>query len=82
MNVTIKSETDRGALTFAMNLSLNIGLLMLFMKMGTYLLTGSAVIPNDAAESEVHVPAVMSAAYRIGGAVSAGARGVLFCPAN
>ena len=42
MNVTARSETDRKALSFAMNLSLGVGLAMFFMKMGAYLLTGSA----------------------------------------
>jgi cation diffusion facilitator family transporter len=65
MNVTAASEADRKALTFAMNLSLVIGLLMFFMKMGAYLLTGSAAILSDAAESVVHVAAVIFAAYSL-----------------
>lgn len=32
-------ESDRKAMRLAMNLSLGIGLLMLFMKMGAYLLS-------------------------------------------
>lgn len=65
MNITAQSETDRKALSFAMNLSLGIGLLMFVMKMGAYLLTGSAAILSDAAESVVHVAAVIFAAYSL-----------------
>ena len=65
MNVTVQSETDRKALSFAMNLSLGVGLLMFVMKMGAYLLTGSAAILSDAAESVVHVAAVLFAAYSL-----------------
>jgi cation diffusion facilitator family transporter len=65
MNITTKSEADRRALSFAMNLSLVIGLLMFVMKMGAYLLTGSAAILSDAAESVVHVAAVIFAAYSL-----------------
>ena len=46
-----------------MLLSLLIGLLMFVMKIGAYLLTGSAAILSDAAESVVHVAAVGFAAY-------------------
>lgn len=48
-----------------MNLSLAVGLLMFVMKMGAYLLTGSSAILSDAAESVVHVAAVMFAAYSL-----------------
>lgn len=65
MNVTAKSEADRDALRFAMNLSLAVGLLMFVMKVGAYLLTGSAAILSDAAESVVHVAAVFFAAYSL-----------------
>ncbi|MCE9614578.1 MAG: cation diffusion facilitator family transporter [Lentisphaerae bacterium] len=47
----------------AINLSFFIGLLMFCMKVGAYLLTGSAAILSDAAESVVHVAAVTFAAY-------------------
>ena len=60
-----KSDADRKALAFAMNLSLVIGLLMFVMKMSAYLLTGSAAILSDAAESVVHVAAVIFAAYSL-----------------
>jgi cation diffusion facilitator family transporter len=65
MNVSVKSEADRKALSFAMNLSLVVGILMFVMKVGAYLLTGSAAILSDAAESVVHVAAVIFAAYSL-----------------
>ena len=65
MNVAAKTEADRKALSFAMTLSLVIGLLMFVMKVGAYLLTGSAAILSDAAESVVHVAAVCFAAYSL-----------------
>lgn len=65
MNVTAGSEADRKALRFAMTLSLAIGCLMFVMKVGAYLLTGSAAILSDAAESVVHVAAVFFAAYSL-----------------
>jgi len=48
-----------------MTLSLVIGLLMFVMKMSAYLLTGSAAILSDAAESVVHVAAVVFASYSL-----------------
>lgn len=50
---------------FAMTLSLWIGISMLIMKMGAFLLTGSAAILSDAAESVVHVAAVGFAFYSL-----------------
>lgn len=64
MNVAAKTEADRKALSFAMALSLAIGLLMFVMKVGAYLLTGWAAILSDAAEPVVHVAAVIFAAWR------------------
>lgn len=49
----------------AMRLSLWIGFLMLVIKVGAYLLTGSTAILGDAAESVVHVGAVMFAAFSV-----------------
>lgn len=46
-----------------MRLSLAIGFLMLVLKTGAYMLTGSAAILGDAAESVVHVVAVLFAAF-------------------
>ena len=65
MILITKSEVDRKAMSFAMNLSLGVGLLMFVMKLGAYLLTGSAAILSDAAESVVHVAAVIFAAYSL-----------------
>ncbi|MFA5262277.1 MAG: cation diffusion facilitator family transporter [Opitutaceae bacterium] len=62
MSNYIQTAADRKALSFAMTLSLGIGLLMFVMKVGAYLLTGSAAILSDAAESVVHVAAVIFAA--------------------
>ena len=65
MNITARSEADRDSMRFAMNLSLVVGMLMFVMKVGAYLLTGSAAILSDAAESVVHVAAVLFAAYSL-----------------
>ena len=46
-------------------ISLGIGLLMFLSKMGAYLITGSAAIFSDAAESVVHVLATSMALYSI-----------------
>lgn len=48
---------------FSIRLSLTIGILMLVGKMYAYLITNSAAILSDAAESVVHVAAVAFAAY-------------------
>lgn len=48
-----------------MNLSLGIGLVLFVVKVSAYLLTGSAAILSDAAESVVHVAAVFFAAYSL-----------------
>lgn len=50
---------------FAMRLSLSFGLLMLAGKWAAYLLTGSAAILSDAAESVIHVVAVVFAAFSL-----------------
>lgn len=59
------NEQDRRLLRFAMNLSLGIGVLMLLIKFGAYLLTGSAAIFADAVETIVHVFAVAFASYSL-----------------
>lgn len=61
----MKREKDRAALSFGMTLSLLVGVMMLVMKVGAYLLTGSAAILSDAAESVVHVVAVGFAFYSL-----------------
>ena len=65
MNLPANSESDRKALVIAMNLSLVVGLLMFVIKVGAYLLTGSSAILSDAAESVVHVAAVIFASYSL-----------------
>ena len=60
-----RRQADRRALTFAMSLSFVVGLAMLVIKVGAYLLTGSAAILSDAAESVVHVAAVSFAFYSL-----------------
>lgn len=65
MTLAANYEADRKALRFAMTLSLVIGCLMFVMKVSAYLLTGSAAILSDAAESVVHVAAVCFAAYSL-----------------
>lgn len=65
MNVSAQTPADRRALSFAMTLSLVIGMVMFVMKVSAYVLTGSAAILSDAAESVVHVAAVCFAAYSL-----------------
>jgi len=62
------SQRDREELhaaRFAMRLSLGIGVLMLLGKTAAYLMTGSAAILSDFAESVVHVIAVGFAAFSL-----------------
>ena len=60
-----RSQDESGLLRFAMALSLWIGVLMFLIKVSAYLITGSAAILSDAAESVVHVVAVGFAAYSL-----------------
>jgi len=53
------------AARFAMRLSLAVGVLMLLGKTAAYLMTGSAAILSDFAESVVHVVAVAFAAFSL-----------------
>jgi cation diffusion facilitator family transporter len=50
---------------FAMRRSLAFGVLMLVGKMAAYIMTGSAAILSDAAESVIHVVAVAFAAFSL-----------------
>ncbi len=50
---------------FAMRISLIVGVLMLIGKIAAYLMTGSAAILSDAAESVIHVVAVAFAAFSL-----------------
>jgi len=65
MNTPAILDANRKELRFAMRLSLFVGCLMFVIKTGAYLLTGSAAILSDAAESVVHVAAVFFAAYSL-----------------
>jgi cation diffusion facilitator family transporter len=60
-----RDEQELRAARFAMRLSLGIGVLMLLGKTAAYLLTGSAAILSDFAESVVHVIAVAFAAFSL-----------------
>lgn len=55
----------QGIQTLAMGLSVGTGFLLLAVKVFAYLLTGSAAVFSDAAESVVHVVAVGFAAYSL-----------------
>jgi cation diffusion facilitator family transporter len=63
----VRSErtSDYRALRLAMSLSLGVGFAMLLIKVGAFVLTGSAAILSDAAESIVHVAAVSFAFYSL-----------------
>lgn len=56
---------DHKTLNLLMNLSLGTGFFMLFIKMYALWVTGSAAILSDAAESVVHVVAVVFAAWSL-----------------
>jgi len=60
-----KNEQQNHDARFAMRISLIVGVLMLAGKMTAYLLTGSAAIFSDAAESVVHVVAVAFAVFSL-----------------
>jgi cation diffusion facilitator family transporter len=65
MNQTSLSDRDAGERRRAMQLSLAFGIVMLVGKVGAYVLTGSAAILSDAAESVIHVAAVAFAAFSL-----------------
>jgi cation diffusion facilitator family transporter len=56
---------DRRPARRAMAWSLGVGVVMLAIKVGAYVITGSAAILSDAAESVVHVAAVCFAFYSL-----------------
>jgi divalent metal cation (Fe/Co/Zn/Cd) transporter len=60
-----KNEQQNHDARLAMRISLIVGVLMLAGKMTAYLLTGSAAIFSDAAESVVHVVAVAFAVFSL-----------------
>jgi len=59
------SQTNQSAQTLAMNLSVGIGYLLLFLKLYAYSITGSAAVLSDAAESVVHVVAISFARFSL-----------------
>jgi cation diffusion facilitator family transporter len=61
----MNSEQTKSQQFFAIRLSLAVGVLMLVGKWYAYLLTGSAAILSDAAESVVHIVGVAFAAYSV-----------------
>ena len=60
-----RDESELRAMRLAMRLSLTFGVLMLIGKLAAYLMTGSAAILSDAAESVVHAAAVAFAAFSL-----------------
>lgn len=64
-DLTPQSPRQVHDMKLAMKLSFGIGILMFFGKTAAYLITGSAAILSDAAESVVHVAAVGFAAYSL-----------------
>jgi len=64
MERTVNTAEARDA-RLAMRLSLVVGVAMLAGKVGAYVLTGSAAILSDAAESVIHVVAVAFAAFAL-----------------
>jgi cation diffusion facilitator family transporter len=61
MNIT----SDQHDMQRAMKLSVAVGLIMLLIKFTAYFRTGSSAILSDAAESIVHIIAVLFAAYSL-----------------
>jgi cation diffusion facilitator family transporter len=60
-----RDQQELRAARFAMRMSLAVGVLMLVGKTAAYLMTGSAAILSDFAESVVHVIAVAFAAFSL-----------------
>ena len=65
MGVPDRLERERREQRFAMRLSLVVGVAMMAGKVAAYVLTGSAAILSDAAESVIHVVAVAFAAFSL-----------------
>ena len=65
VSLSPKNAKALADMRFAMRLSLAFGVLMLVGKVGAYILTGSAAILSDAAESVIHVVAVGFAAFSL-----------------
>src|SRR5271169_2810234 len=60
---SVYTESQMNQMKFAMFLSVSVGFLMLVIKLYAYFITGSSAILSDAAESIVHIFAVVFAAY-------------------
>ena len=60
---TVYTESQMNQMRFAMFLSVSVGFIMLVIKLYAYFITRSAAILSDAAESIVHIFAVVFAAY-------------------
>src|SRR5579871_1021028 len=65
ISATARRDEELRAARFAMRMSLAVGVLMLAGKTTAYLMTGSAAILSDFAESVVHVIAVAFAAFSL-----------------
>jgi cation diffusion facilitator family transporter len=65
MSLPYRLERGRRDQRFAIRLSLAFGVAMMVGKVAAYILTGSAAILSDAAESVVHVVAVAFAAFSL-----------------
>ena len=65
METPDRIERERRDQRFAMRLSLVVGVVMMVGKVAAYVLTGSAAILSDAAESVIHVVAVAFAAFSL-----------------
>jgi cation diffusion facilitator family transporter len=65
VEVADRLERERYDQRFAMRLSLVFGVAMMLGKVAAYVLTGSAAILSDAAESVIHVVAVSFAAFSL-----------------
>jgi cation diffusion facilitator family transporter len=61
----MKPSDEHRDLRRAMSLSVAVGLLLLVLKFSAYAMTGSTAILSDAAESVVHIFAVLFAAYSL-----------------
>jgi cation diffusion facilitator family transporter len=59
------STRRKSLLWRAMSWSMGISLAMVFLKVGAYVITGSAAILSDAAEALIHVVAVLFATYSL-----------------
>ncbi len=62
---TMHTTPEHAEMRRAMRLSVTVGLVMLLLKFGAYAWTGSTAILSDAAESIVHIFAVLFAAYSL-----------------